>query len=222
MDLTRFARALAADTSSLRFLMGVVVSIQSNYTVTVTIAGSTSQISAVKYASSVCPRVGSSVYMVTDGSDLWIISQLAPVGSPSPTALRGTNQTLTTAVETAISFSSVVNDGWGSFNLAGNPTRLTAVLPGRYMVTGFVQFASNATGTREIAARVNGTTKYGVDTSLAASGAPTHLSVTTPAFTMAATDYVELTAYQNSGGNLDIVTLTEAPALSLIYLGTAG
>src|ERR1019366_2709861 len=219
MDLSAFARALAADNSTLRVIMGVVVSIQA-YSVTVTINGSTSQISAVKYASSVAPRVGAAVYMITDGSDLWIISQLAPVSLPKPLATRSTVQSIATSTWTPIIFDAATDDGWGMWSNA-HPTRLTCVVPGRYMAIGTVGFASSGVNARLVVVTMNGGGGSGYIAVVSVSGVEDQVQHIKPSFTMAVGDYVELSTWQNSGGALNTSTPTAnvTPSLSLIYLG---
>ena len=218
MDSLAFVRALANSGSKLRFVMGVISSIQT-YTVTVTVSGSTATVANVKYASSVVPRVGSSVYMATDGADLWIISQLAPISTPTATATRSTLQTLTTAVEAAVTFDAVVNDGWGSW-VAGAPTKLSAIIPGRYQAVAYARFDSNITGYRQLRIELNGATTLAAQSANAVNGSTHDKTLETPAFTMATGDYIRCLATQNSGGNLNLTAAIAA--FSLIYLGSAG
>jgi len=129
---------------------------------------------------------------------------------------RSTNQTIADATQTEISFS---HERWDTganstypngFWAIANPTRLTAVVSGNYIITGHVVFAANATGCRSINIRL---TSGAVASIIAEHGHPavataargTAMSIAT-AFYMQVGDYVELRVHQTSGGNLDVQT----------------
>ena len=85
-----------------------------------------------------------------------------------------------------------------------NNTRLTATTAGKYAIHGQVEWAGNATGVREIAIRLNGSTIIGINRASNLDTSTIYLEVAT-FWDMAATDYVELTLFQNSGGSLNAV-----------------
>lgn len=114
----------------------------------------------------------------------------------------------TTAVALTIPFDTAVpymNNTAGMW-AAGAPTRLTAVNAGLYHIFGNTEFGVNGTGTRGLHMQKSGVAAarpgqaYG-----AASPATlgTRLAVSTFDYLVAG-DYVELLAYQNSGGNLPL------------------
>lgn len=108
--------------------------------------------------------------------------------------------TLTTAVETALTFTS-----WGhTYNMDVTGTKVTVTVEGVYLFTTNVAFASNATGYRRVRIRHNGLHIVAEDQGAAISGVPTRLSAS-GIFEMAAGDYVELLTLQTSGGNLDTI-----------------
>ncbi len=81
-----------------------------------------------------------------------------------------------------------------------NTSRITCVTAGKYLFTGSVAFASNATGIRGARFLANGGTTYEQCGQPAAAGAGAmSISGIIP---MTAGQYVELQAYQSSGGNL--------------------
>jgi hypothetical protein len=67
---------------------------------------------------------------------------------------------------------------------------------------GQVAFAQNATGIRGIQIRLNGSTLLASNFVVAFTGASTDVMAVTH-YNLAANDYVELLAYQNSGGALN-------------------
>lgn len=119
-----------------------------------------------------------------------------------------TLQALTTATFTAVTFTTEDYDGgFGSVvhhDNATNNTRITAQYSGWYLISGGVGFAANATGQRLARWSVNGTQVNAGDLLINTAAANV---VQAPARTMLVSlnvgDYVELLAWQNSGGSLN-------------------
>jgi hypothetical protein len=111
--------------------------------------------------------------------------------------------TLTTGVTATLSFDSERYDTDSIHDTAINPSRLTCQTPGLYSITGHVRFASNATGIREISILINGSVVIAIQDVPALNGAVTIMSISTQ-YELALSDYVELRAFQNSGGNLNV------------------
>lgn len=112
-------------------------------------------------------------------------------------------QTITTATRTAVTFDTEVVDT-SAFHAGGSPSRITVGTTGYYRFAAFVYFANNATGQRFIELRKNGTTliqsaRYNPGGNLTVAA-----SVPFDVISLTATDYCEITVYQDSGGNLDI------------------
>lgn len=104
---------------------------------------------------------------------------------------------------TLLTFDSERYDTDQLHSTSSNTGRLTAQRPGVYLVTGNVEFAASATGYRQLVIRLNGATQIGnVLVGAAAGGIVTQLQVVT-LYQLAAGDYVELGASQNSGGALN-------------------
>jgi hypothetical protein len=114
------------------------------------------------------------------------------------------NISINNNAETALTFDSERYDPSGMHSTASNTSRLTCTHAGKHLITTHVRFAANATGIRYIFIRLNGTTTLATDLTAPISGVVTVLSVAT-IYDLAATDYVEVVAYQNSGGNLNVV-----------------
>jgi len=84
-----------------------------------------------------------------------------------------------------------------------NNSRLTATTAGKYVISAHIKFASNNTGIRSFSLRVNGTDVIAVYTQNSVTDSVNEMSIST-IYEFSATDYVEVQAFQNSGGNLDI------------------
>ena len=104
---------------------------------------------------------------------------------------------------TALTMNSERSDTDGMHSTSVNTSRLTCVTPGTYIITGNAAFASNATGIRVLSIRANGTTDLAKVDSDAVATDVTVLSVS-KVVTLGVGEYVELTVYQNSGGNLNV------------------
>ena len=130
------------------------------------------------------------------------------------------DETLATATDTALTFDSEREDTDAFHSTSSNTSRLVAPVAGRYVLTVTVRFASNSTGYRMVYFKINGTTFIpGVQTANAISGAVTTLTASA-SYRFAANDYVEVYAFQNSGGNLAVVaTGNISPEVTMQYVG---
>jgi hypothetical protein len=126
--------------------------------------------------------------------------------------------TLTTAVEATLTFDSERFDNGSLHSTSANTGRLTAPITGLYLIGCHVEIAANAAGARYVAFRVNGATfiGYNVQPGSAAGNALPLQSL----YQLAATDYVEVRAFQNSGGNLNVTQVANAtPEFWMVRLG---
>lgn len=134
--------------------------------------------------------------------------RLAPLIAPwlprrLPAAARIANSANLALANTAI--TTLTFDTTRYFTEAiGSSDRFTAPRDGVYRIGGHARFAASATGQRVLYLRVNGGTYIAIDsrTSVGA-GAPTDVHIATE-YELAAGDYVQLQAYQDSGGSLTI------------------
>lgn len=198
------ARQIAA-APTLRVRQGEVVSV-SSYGVTVTIAGSSTPVTGVRYLGSYAPQVGAHVWLLTDGDDMFAIGHLAPRGVPALQVSISSALSLVNNVEAAVQFDTVEGDDpWEMFDV-GSDTRLTVPLDGWYSFTAYGQFAANGSNVRALRIREGGSDIVAAQRMLPANSGTTDVTVTSGPVSLSADDYVELLAYQNSGGalNLDV------------------
>lgn len=132
----------------------------------------------------------------------------------------GAAQTLTNGTGTAITFNAESFDTDAFHNLSTNTDRLTvpAGKAGYYLFFASIMFDGSGTGQRTITLLKNGAglTGYAQTRSSPISGG----YMTTNALAilnLAVADYVSITGYQNSGGDLDI--MNDGNVMSLTYLG---
>jgi hypothetical protein len=118
---------------------------------------------------------------------------------------KSANQSISTATSTAITFDTELKDTDGFHSTSSNTSRMTipSGKAGFYLVTGQVNYASNASGVRAGELRKNGSF-----VTYAYISAPTNGDWTSGCVShiieLAVADYVELFAYQTSGGSLNV------------------
>lgn len=217
MDKFQLAQVFAPSTGpAWQFRQGQVVSIQSDYTATVTIAGSTTSVPGVRYIGQP-PRPTAGVWMVSNGTDLFIVGTIAAAnGALAPDVYRTTNQSIANASATAISWNAEDYDSYGLYS-SGDALNIT--IPGRYIAVAQADFAANATGVRSAVITLDGTTTIG-GISTPAHAAVARLNVHSLPFTVTTTTAVRVVVEQNSGGALDVVASGNvSPGLGIYYLG---
>ena len=134
---------------------------------------------------------------------------------------RSTTQTITTSTDTPIGFDTEVEDTAGYHEGVTNPSRFTvpSSKAGVFHVRGGVFWDANATGQRQCYIRKNGTAipgTYQVDPGNSSFGIAQFASAIVR---LAVGDYVELTVWQNSGGNRTIGNSPVA-AFEIVRIGT--
>ena len=136
------------------------------------------------------------------------IMKLLPLGDRLPGSdigarvNRSTSQSIPNGVSTAISFNGSrydTNQIWS----AVSPTRLTCKTAGKYSIGGCFRFDANAAGTRYIEIRLNGSAQIAV---LEGTGVTSIFSISS-IYSLSVNDYVELSAFHNSGAALNILSL---------------
>lgn len=106
---------------------------------------------------------------------------------------------------TVVTFNSEIEDTDGIHSTSVNTGRLTCTRNGTYEIAGGFEFAPNTAGVRVAYIRLNGATILA-----SAQGIPDPANVFNASINLATHyplvvgDYVELLAYQNSGGALNI------------------
>lgn len=117
-----------------------------------------------------------------------------------------TTQSISNNTTTVLAFNSERRDDSAFHDTATNNSRLTVptAMPGWYMITGNVEFAGDINGVRQVGIQLNGATVIALNLQQAAlAGTITRVNVST-LYYLAATNYVELIVYQNSGISLNI------------------
>ena len=121
---------------------------------------------------------------------------------------KSSNQSLSNDTSTVLTFTAEEIDTDGFHDNATNTGRIT--IPsgkgGKYLFIGYASFETNGTGSRAISFTKNGSSTIASPTRIAAlgeSGSDTRVNGQVIA-NLNAGDYVEMTAYQKSGGNLSV------------------
>lgn len=126
-----------------------------------------------------------------------------PLSELGARVFRNSNQSIPNSTGTPIIFSGARYDN-GSFWSASNPTRLTVSVAGKYLIGGVLDFGTSTTGNRAATIRLNGATPIA-----SSFGAALLRPCVSTVWDMQANDYLELTAFQDSG-----------TALNTIYMGS--
>jgi hypothetical protein len=162
------------------------------------------------------PGYGTSGQVLTSGGS----GVMPSMGTPaSVEAYSSVNLAVSTATETDLAWDSETHDTDAAHTTGGSNTRLTVPVGkgGRWLVYWHIRWQGNATGLRRVTLRKNGADNY--------------ISVETPGNTgvasmsssrvvsLAAADYVECRAYQDSGGNLNVEGGIDASFFGMVYLG---
>lgn len=228
MDLSYLVNQIKAAPSMLKLRQGKVVTVNSNRTMDVQIAGDTNTLPSVRYLSHYAPKPDDQVWLINDGTDLLGIGMIAGSSRTlSPKAYRTSLQSITASTETMVSFQAVENDDWNCWDLSPNPTRLTAPISGRYLGIAMVKWseAGNDNDWFQNSIVLNGTQEvaYGNTKKLRSHGQ--HINITTPPMTLTKGDYIELMAECSVNADLIITANGDSyvgwmPTLSLIYLGS--
>jgi hypothetical protein len=126
--------------------------------------------------------------------------------------------TLTTGVDTALALADELYDVVQSGDTpmhdnATNNSRITIRTAGTYEIGGAVRFSANATGARQVAIRLNGTTFLVKNQQSPLASSATDCATPVIPYVFAIGDYIELVATQSSGGNLATVAAPEVTFL---------
>ena len=145
---------------------------------------------------------------------------------PAAAVFHSANQSIATGTLTALAFDSerVDQDGLGTSTIHDNVTnnsRLTCRVAGIYLIAGTIEWASNATGNRGGGVKLNATTFISfAQVAACGGGAATVVPISPRIYQLAVNDYVELFAFQTSGGNLNATfTGNYAPSFEMARLG---
>jgi hypothetical protein len=135
-------------------------------------------------------------------------------------AYHNTTQSIASGSATAVALNTEQADGAGFHDNATNNSRLTvpAGKGGLYLVGGAIRFNTAAAGTRRyLGLRANGTTTLGEFEQPATASFPTCFGAVV--VFLSATEYVEMLAFQDSGGAVNLINSTNAwPKFWLVRL----
>lgn len=130
-------------------------------------------------------------------------------------------QAVTTATFTVLALNSERYDTDGIHDTVTNNSRLTCKTAGKYIITGNVEFAANATGFRIVQIYLNGATTIAYQIELnPTAGGLIEMTIST-LYSLALNDFVELRVYQNSGGNLNVTSAANySPEFAMSRVGS--
>jgi hypothetical protein len=144
--------------------------------------------------------------------------------APSPSAVgcsltAGAETTIANATFTAVAFSAEKYDTDNFHSTSTNTSRITipSGKAGKYLITGKLNFNSNATGYRQIAIYKNGSS-LSYNAFAVVNGNVTGVTIVS-LDSLAEGDYLELFGYQTSGGNLNTESGSTATSFGVVYLG---
>jgi hypothetical protein len=169
-------------------------------------------------AMGLCPQGSGDNTEYLDGTLNWS----TPAGGSTVPVVRlrhSANQSLSSGSAVALDFDTEDVDTDTMHNGVDNPSRITIVTSGKYLVIGGCSFTSNATGSRALSIYKNGTTfvaRYAIG---AAPTLPTIIEVRS-VLNLVAGDYVQLKAEQDSGSSLNALSVAEySPVFSAYKVG---
>jgi hypothetical protein len=139
---------------------------------------------------------------------------------PSVRVFNSAALAIATSARTAVTFDSERRKtDVGMHSTVTNTSRLVCTVAGNHLITGHVDWAGNATGVRQCEFRLNGVTLIAISAGPANAGGGPQLSVSTT-WGLVVGDYVEMTVYQTSGGNLNVnAAPAYSPEASMAWIG---
>jgi hypothetical protein len=132
-----------------------------------------------------------------------IATYIGTDGDKSVRVYDGSTQSISNNSRTAVAFDTESYDTDTMHDNSTNNERLIAKTAGKYIISGNIGFAANATGEREAWINHSADGDIAAATRAGEGDRTNYMSVTT-AYDMAADEYVVLQVYQNSGGSLNV------------------
>lgn len=121
----------------------------------------------------------------------------------------------------ALTFDTERFDTDTMHSTASNSGRITFTTAGLYQVSATAEFAPNATGVRGVGVKLNATTYIMFSQHPTAGVGVSHVEGVSMPYKFAAGDYIEMIAYQNSGGALNVITLSNySPEFAAVWIGS--
>jgi hypothetical protein len=132
-----------------------------------------------------------------------VASTDATVRAVAARATTASGQSIATATDTKVDWDAIAYDTHGAFDIATND-RFTAPVSGKYRVSAAIEWAVSSSGFRAISIRKNGAVYSYLDFESNPSGSNTEVCTGSDTVDLSAGDYIEIYAFQNSGGSLAI------------------
>lgn len=212
------SRVLALERGQIRYRQGLVTD---DSPFSVALGGSDVAYEDVAILAGAPAHTGDKVAALTFGHDMLVLGEVnADRRVPHARVHNSTNLSIATASNVVLTFNSERWDADAMHSTSLNTGRLTAVRPGLHLLDAGVEFAASAGGNeRQIAFRLNGTTfikASKVPRPTAALGSTIGVSTH---YRLAAGDYVEVLAYQDSGAALNVVASANySPEFSMTWV----
>lgn len=130
------------------------------------------------------------------------------------------NQSISDATDTAVTFDTDTYDFDDIHSTTTNPSRITMLLAGKYLLTANIDWEDNATGYRQLKLLHNATTAIALTTRVGSATAGANRQTIVTEYDFAAGDYLELFVLQTSGGALNVLTNNDfSPVLTAVLIG---
>ena len=139
---------------------------------------------------------------------------------PGARVHNSSDETILSSALTTLSYNTEDFDTAGLHSTTTTTSRLTAPVAGKYLIMGSARWDSNTSGRRILIIELNGSTQIARDAVSPnnTSGFGPEQTVET-VYQLAAGDYVEVVAYQDSGSTLSVQAFgTDSPAFSMDWL----
>lgn len=190
-------------------------------TLTITRAQEGSAARTILVGDAIADAITAKVLTDIEGKFPVAVADLSAV--PKVRVTRSTNQTINNSTVTAVSFDTEDFDNDGMHDNATNPSRLTCVTAGVYLIAGSFRWDVTAgVGTvREAIIGKNGSLTAAnrlADSILPPVASKGYGHVLSTIAALIAGDYVELVVFQDRGGVLDIDASSNLPAFSAVRL----
>lgn len=144
-----------------------------------------------------------------------------PLVIPFARVYNDANITISDDTITTLTFNSETFDTDTIHDTSTNTDRLTCKTAGIYLIDAQWKMTNSANGDRIIGIVLNGTTTIARSRIRAAAGGTSILSVST-IYSLAVNDYLQATAWQDSGGDENVEYDAEfSPVFGMAYLGKA-
>ena len=172
--------------------------------------------------------VGSANQVLTVDSSTATGLKWAAIPASTPTfvgcrAFPSSDQTISNNTGTTVNLGNETYDTDGFHSTSTNTSRMT--IPsgknGYYLVIGKIGYFSNTTGARQVRLLKNGTIIEFNSAASAGAGAAGNKTVysSSAIINCAVGDYIEMAAYQDSGGNLNLDGSSDTTSLTIQFLG---